>query len=244
MPAAEVQLTFVDGRRQPLPDDLELVLSAIDGGNRARARLTLRGQSRVALKGLPVHGTLADQYTLLASARHHTDAGFVPVPLTPDAPAQLALMMLRRDARPAFDPFPSFVASRPGLYRFLTGVVGADAAAGRYDQLRREQPLALACLLNITTALEQMQLVPFDGLSPVPLQSFVALADDIPPARDRIFAWVDARLVAQFQATVAAAGANGCTRVVRAPAGMHQGATCSFKQVDFGEGNVQLSFHE
>jgi hypothetical protein len=39
-------------------------------------------------------------------------------------------------------------------------------------------------------------------------------------------------------------GANALSRLAKAPAGLHPGATVSYKQTDFGEGNVQLSFHE
>jgi hypothetical protein len=58
------------------------------------------------------------------------------------------------------------------------------------------------------------------------------------PQRDRFFAFADRELVEQIKrAREEGTWAN-------APAFSHPGATSAFKQVQFGEANLQLAFHE
>jgi hypothetical protein len=59
-------------------------------------------------------------------------------------------------------------------------------------------------------------------------------------ARDRFFAYAQAELVDQ----VRQAAAQGLFVPEHGAAVFHKGATSSFKQVQFGEANVQLTFHE
>jgi hypothetical protein len=60
------------------------------------------------------------------------------------------------------------------------------------------------------------------------------------PAQDRFFAWCDAALVDQVRIAAAA----GQFAVEVDPGLLHPGATSSWKQIQFGEANVQLTFHE
>ena len=57
---------------------------------------------------------------------------------------------------------------------------------------------------------------------------------------DRFFAWADAALVDQ----VRIAADQGVFVAEIGSGFMHPGATSSYKQVQFGEANVQLTFHE
>ncbi len=61
-----------------------------------------------------------------------------------------------------------------------------------------------------------------------------------PPAPDRFFAWCDTALIDQ----VKQAAAKGLFAAEFDPGLLHKGATSSWKQVQFGEANVQLTFHE
>lgn len=63
---------------------------------------------------------------------------------------------------------------------------------------------------------------------------------DGPPkmAQDRFYAWADPNIIDQLEI----ARAQGV--FAPAPFALHAGATRSYKQVQFGEANVQLTFHE
>jgi hypothetical protein len=59
-------------------------------------------------------------------------------------------------------------------------------------------------------------------------------------AQDRFFAWADGALVEQ----VRMAAAHGAFAQEPSPGLLHPGATSSYKQIQFGEANLQLTFHE
>ncbi len=116
---------------------------------------------------------------------------------------------------------------------FAASITGA--AEDAYGQLLEDRPDRLACLLNITTAMQQISLP-----QKAPLDYFKTF--DVPAfAPDRIFGYADATLVQQ----VRQAARQG--QFATEPAiylGLHGDATSSFKQIQFGEANVQLTFHE
>ena len=75
-----------------------------------------------------------------------------------------------------------------------------------------------------------------------PLDYLRQLRWDAPfaPAQDRFFAWCDVALIDQ----VRRAAAEHKFAPENDPGLFHPGATSSWKQVQFGEANVQLTFHE
>jgi len=163
------------------------------------------------------------------------DAGFTPVPVTPKAPNALKLMLLPRSPTFEFDDFGTL----PAVVQTLLG-------RARHDDLRATEKAhpRLACALNLAEALGQMTLAPAKGLTTNPLESLVEIESIEDLHQDRLFVWADARLCQQVKDTVNKKGAGGVTRMMKAPAGLHEGATYSAKQTDFGEANVQFSFHE
>ena len=238
MDKGDIVIHVVNGRRTPFDPAVRLLVTAMDGHQKTAVR-TFVNTNQIRLHDLDVHDSPADDYTVLVAAKDHSDAGFMPVKIVKNQQQDVHLMMLRRDATFQFDPFDSIVA-RADLHTFLCGKAPGEVKA-LYEGLASDNKPGLACLLNITTALEQMTLARFDGVDQKPLRSFKALRSA--PSQDRLFAWVDRRLVQQVEATVTAPDA-GQTRLVKAPKGLHPGATVSYKQTDFGEGNVQLTFHE
>jgi hypothetical protein len=139
------------------------------------------------------------------------------------------------------DPGFSFVTARWGAaaakYPFLAN--GADDATGeaRYEMLLDQQEKSLACFLNLAAAMGQISLsqgTPLDYIKQVRWEALYA------PAQDRFFAWCDPKLIDQVK--LAAAGNR--KQFVPAPFELHAGATSSWKQTQFGEANVQLTFHE
>jgi hypothetical protein len=113
-----------------------------------------------------------------------------------------------------------------------------DAAAARYSALE-EQGAILACLLNITTAMQQINLPQKTALEYLKRiiweeQGRFAMG------QDRFFAWADPKLIDQIEL----AKQQTPETFENAPADLHPGATRSYKQIQFGEANVQLTFHE
>jgi hypothetical protein len=134
----------------------------------------------------------------------------------------------------------SFVEARfPAASRAFPFIAaGADNPTGeaRYDHLV-EQEKPLACLLNICEAMKQIAL---PQLTPIAYMKQMIWDAPLAPAQDRFFAWCDPALISQIQAATAA----GTFAVEQNPELFHPGATRSWKQIQFGEANVQLTFHE
>jgi hypothetical protein len=57
-------------------------------------------------------------------------------------------------------------------------------------------------------------------------------------AQDRFYGWADPAIIQQLET------AKLQKKFVDAPFALHKGATRSYKQVEFGEANLQLTFHE
>ncbi len=239
MDTGRIEIAVVDVRRKPFDNETRLLFTARDGLQKAVFR-GIHTASSIVLDNLPVRNSVADRYTVLVSTKGHADGGFMPLTITAGSAQSLELMLVPRTKDFVFETFDQ-LGTRPDLLSLLNGETPGSGKT-LYDRLSANAKSSLACLLNITTAVEQMTLAPHEDLDPNPLKSLTALDRD--PSQDRCFAWADARLLTQVQKTIAAKGTNGVSRLVQAPAGLHPGASFSCKQTDFGEANVQLSFHE
>jgi hypothetical protein len=228
-----VTVNVFDGTRQPMPQGTQILITIHDGAQNQLFRDFVNGPS-VKFE-LPFHNNFADNYSIVAFVDKHEQAGFQPVAIGPNAPAQLDLMLLPKDG--IFDftgaQWPDILAKRP-----LLGQIFAASVAGNpgdaYSGLK-EVPGRLACLLNITTAMQQISLPQLS-----PLDYFKTF--DLPAlAPDRIFGFADAKLVDQVK-LAAQQGEFDTQPAIDLT--LHPGATSSFKQNQFGEANVQLTFHE
>src|SRR5205823_4398822 len=112
--------------------------------------------------------------------------------------------------------------------------VAADSRA-QYEGLIKNRPLALASLLNLSEAMRVIHLP-----TGTPLDYFKTINWDQSLAQDRFFGYADAELVHQ----VKLAAAEGEFAPEPNPGLFHPDATSSYKQTQFGEANVQLTFHE
>ena len=238
MPTAEIRINVFNGRREPVPAGMQLLVTARNGVNHTVVRTFVNGGA-IRLPGLAVQDNFADHHTFLVSAKNHSDAGFTPFTIKANQSQTLDLMLLRREGGFTFRPFDE-LALQEDLLRVLGGGGSADPRAV-YESLRDTNPPALACLLNVTTALEQMRLTPSEQGDVNPLRAFTALESAF---ADRMFAWARVPLLEHVEQTAARKGANGVARITMANPALHPGATHSFKQTDFGESNVQLSFHD
>ena len=230
---SRLRLRIFDGSRQLFSKPADFLVKIVDG-NQTQHVWRDYTQNDITFNGLPFYNNLFDNYTVVVSSDGYKQAGYQPVKLSNSYTTTLDIMLI------ADDPGFSFVNARWGTakvdYPFVAA--GADNAAGeqRYDKLlEAEEPLA--CLLNLCDAMSQIALP-----QGTPLDYIKQIRWDAPyaPAQDRFFAWCDMGLIDQVKAATAA----GKFAVENAPGLFHPGATSSWKQIQFGEANVQLTFHE
>jgi hypothetical protein len=184
---------------------------------------------------LPYRDNLQDDCVVLASSDGYVDAGFNPVKLSLKAIAPVDLMLLEDKADYKFLTWAGVKAADPIIATFIA-VGSTDTQANKqYDALCENKPAALASLLNLATSMKSIQLP-----SKTPLDYFKQILWDDSLAQDRFFAYADQSIIDQ----VRRAAMEGEFAPEPSPGLFHPDATSSFKQIQFGEANVQLTFHE
>jgi hypothetical protein len=228
-----VTVNVFDGTRNPMPQGVQILLTVIDGAQNQLFRDFVNGPS-VQLE-LPFHNNFADNYSIVAFADGYEQAGFQPVAIGPNAPAQLDLMLLPKNGTFHFAGarWTDILAQKPLLGQIFSASI--SGASDAYAQLMEDHPDRLACLLNITTAMQQISLPQNSPLDYFKTLDLAALAPD------RIFGYADATLVDQVK-LAAQQGEFDTEPAIDLT--LHGDATSSFKQNQFGEANVQLTFHE
>lgn len=228
-------INLYDGTRKPLPEGTE-VLVRITDGNQRQLKPATATSSNVFVPNLEYFNSFGDNYTVLVSSSGYEQAGFTPVKISPRVVQPVDLMLLPSDGDFNFAgaQLSDLAAKQPDVFRLLSAGVNANEAQNRYDDLRENGGAKLACFFNLTTAMADIHL-PFRK----PLDYIKQLIwDEI--QQDRFFAWADAKMADQ----VALAAEQGAFAPEAATSLFHKGATRSWKQVQFGEANVQLTFHE
>lgn len=230
---SKLQLRIFDGTRQLFSAPAQFLVTITDGSRTQQVRDYYPANDITF--DLPFFDNFGDNYTVVVWAKGYKQAGFTPVTLSDQYLKTLDIMLI--PDKPGF----SFVDARwdPArvLYPFLGSDVDNATGAARYDNLLDQTPKSLACLLNISEAMGQIALS-----QGTPLDYIKQLRWDAPyaPAQDRFYAWCDSRLIDQVKNAAAA----GEFAVENNPGLFHPGATSSWKQIQFGEANVQLTFHE
>jgi hypothetical protein len=229
---ATMVVTVYDGTRQPIQGG-DFLIRIFDGFQNPLFDNDRPGPT--TLFHLPFHDNLQDDCRVLASGDNFVGAGFSPVPLSPKAVAMVDLMLLPKKADFKFQTWAAVKTSDPVIADFIA-IGGSDAdAQAHYDDLRQNKAPALASLLNLATAMKAIQLP-----SKTPLDYFKEILWDESLAQDRFFGYADQALVDQ----VRRAAMEGEFAPEPSPGLFHPDATSSFKQIQFGEANVQLTFHE
>ena len=238
----QAMVNVFDGARQLYSDTAQLLFTVIDGNQKVQHR-GFHPTSDVLFKGLPLFDNLGDNYTFLVAADGYKDTGFFPVRLSPNAIQVVDLMLLPKSNALNFAnaTWKALSQARPNLQKLLAnGAASNDEAANRYGNIMEDaEGMILACLLNLTTAMQQIflpQQTPLDYIKRIIWERSGPFA----MAQDRFFAWADPKLIAQLEL----AKRQNPPEFVDAPGSLHPGATRSYKQVQFGEANVQLTFHE
>lgn len=229
----KLRLRIFDGTRQLFSDPAQFLVRIVDG-NQKQQVWEYYSQNVLNFE-LPFFNNFGDNYSVLVSLKGYKQAGFVPVKLSDTYLTTLDIMLISDE--PFFNfangPWPVVKTAYPFL------AAGADNSAGeqRYDDLMEGKPKSLACLLNLGEAMSQISLsqgTPLDYIKQLRWDGQYA------PAQDRFFGWCDPALIDQVKVAAAA----GKFAVEHDPGLLHPGATSSWKQAQFGEANVQLTFHE
>ena len=229
---ATMVVTAYDGTRQPIQAG-DFLIRIFDGFQNQ-----LFDDDRPApttVFKLPFHDNLQDNCRVLASGDGFVGAGFSPVKLSLKAVAMVDLMLLPHGADFKFETWADVKTTDPVIAAFVSVGSSDSETQAHYDDLRQNKPPALASLLNLATAMKGIQLP-----SKTPLDYFKEIVWDESLAQDRFFGYADPSLVDQ----VRRAAMEGEFAPEPNPGLFHPDATSSFKQIQFGEANVQLTFHE
>lgn len=230
---SKLQLRIFDGSRQLFSAPAKFLITVTDGNQTQHIRDYYAANDITF--DLPFFNNFGDDYRVVVWADGCRQAGFVPVTLSDNYLKTLDIMLVANDSGFSFADAPWTVAKT--RYPFVAGDVDDAAGAARYADFMEASQKSLACLLNLGEAMSQIALS-----QGTPLDYIKQMRWDAPyaPAQDRFFAWCDARLIDQVK--IAATAKEFA--VENNPGLFHPGATSSWKQIQFGEANVQLTFHE
>lgn len=239
MSTSKLELRIFDGSRQPFSAPADFLITLTDGNQVQRYR-DFRKENQIMFD-LPFFDNLGDDYGVVVWADGYQQAGFIPVKLSDQYTKTLDVMLIPNQPRYSFVNAPWNDAKV--LYPFLAD--GADDATGaaRYQNLVNQQPLVAACLLNLCESMSQIHLArgtPLDYIKHLIWKGEYGENGEYDPKQDRFFAWCDPALVDQVKDAAAA----GLFTEELNPGLFHKGATKSWKQIEFGEANVQLTFHQ
>jgi hypothetical protein len=243
---ARIVVSIYDGTRHLFAPDAKWLLRILDGDQNRLVIKEITGPTVIA--EVPFFDNLRDNYTVIAFADGYIQAGFFPVKVSVKLVRPVSLMLLPRNPRLVFrDATWTRLENtdKPLHELFSKGAKDQNEARTRYTQLMEEHPESLAGLLNILTAMRGIHLPndsPTGGRLPdTPFDYLRQLVWDAEHVKqDRFFAWADRALVNQVKL---AADQEEWEQEI-GPGLLHPGATRSYKQIQFGEANVQLTFHE
>jgi len=232
---ATILINLYDGTRELLPGETRVLLRIIDGEQRHVFTDTVKGPTiRVTV---PCQDGMRDRYTVLAAADGYAQAGFHPVNVSPTIVRPVFLMLLPRKTRWDFSKSQWDVLRKthPAFTKLMAhGANSEPQGQARYERVMEQRPAGIACLLNILTVIQDIDLpegTPLDHMREIQWETVT---------QDRCFGWADRTLLDQ----VRVAASQGAFSQEPGPGLLHPGATSSYKQVQFGEANLQITFHE
>lgn len=229
-------INVFDGSREPISAAVRLLIRVFDG-NQHQWHSDYHKGATITFREVPVFDNFGDNYTVIVWAENYVQTGFTPVRISKNAWQHIDLMLLPKEGNFNFASaqWEVLKATHPKIHSLLSRGATSDAAAKeRYDNLRETRGPTLAAFFNITTAMVDINLP-----SGCPLDYFKELIWE-EMQQDRFFAYADRELVGQVER----AAVQGAFAPEVGSGFFHRGATRSYKQVQFGEANVQLTFHE
>jgi hypothetical protein len=233
---ANLMVSVYDGTRQPISKDVNLLIRLIDG-NQKQWSPNYRKGPNIPFEDVPTFDNFGDNYTVLVWAEGYIQAGFNPVKIARGAWRFVDLMLIPKDSSFNFGSarWELLRETHPALSRLLAHGTPNDAAAKeRYEEMMEDRAPTLAAFLNIATATAEIQLPSGSALD------YLKELDWDEMQQDRFFAYADRTLIGQVER----AASQGAFAPEVGSGFFHRGATRSYKEVRFGEANVQLTFHE
>jgi hypothetical protein len=233
MPESKLRVRVFDGSRQEFAGELPLLMTIMDGNQKVLFR---DEKPSGTVFDVPFYDNFGDNYTVVAFRDGYSQAGFTPVKCSPELPQTVDLMLLGKNANYNFANarWDALKAWNANGFALLSNGVDPTSAEQRYGDLMDNKTPALACFFNIVTAMAAISLPQGN-----PLSYFRQMIWDDTLAQDRFYAYADPALYEQ----VKIAAQHGIFAREPGFALFHHGATDSYKQVQFGEANVQLTFH-
>ena len=231
----KIILQVVNGARQPFTGNVDIRL--FDGDKNGGSQITRKGPT-IIIENVPCFDNTRDDYTVLASADGMVQSGYFPVRVAPNTLRPVFLMLFPKDGGFNFNQahWDDIGNTLPDTQKLLgADTANAAAARDRYESLLETRGTSAAGMWNILTAMGQLPLSTGTALS-----YFRQVRWDDSLGQDRFFGYADKKILEQMQIAVA----QKQFKPEVGSAMFHPGATSSFKQVLFGEANVQLTFHE
>lgn len=227
---AELQVRVYSSELALLDQPTEIIIN--DGNHNQVFRRTIKAGS--LNQAVEPQGNWYDNFTVLATSDGFNQQGlFVKIG---DHITSADIMLMPSKPKFSFLEWSTLQSEAPKVAaRLAAGSADGASARKRYEALVTANGETLACMLNIMAALDQILFTNKTALDYV-----VEMDWSAKNARDRFFAWCLPEMLVE---TKKAAGDSKFTEE-KGCAAFHPGSTCSYKQVDFGEANVQLTFHE
>jgi hypothetical protein len=229
---SNLRLRIFDGTRQLFAAPAKFLVTITDGNQNQHFRNYIDTPDTTFT--VPFFDNFGDNYTVLVWAEGFRQIGFSPVKLSNTYTRTLDLMLVRDD--PGFSFVNARFPAAKAKYPFIGAGVDNPTGEANYDKLVEERK-PLACLLNLCEAMSQIAL---PSQTPLAYMKQLIWDGNFAPAQDRFFAWCDPGLIQQIQTSAA----DGKFSVEHNPGLFHPGGTRSWKQIQFGEADVQFTFHE
>ena len=183
---------------------------------------------------IPFHDGPGDNYRVIVQVDGYETTGTL-FHADPTTHPTLNTLMIPSHAKISFPPWADLIAHFPAAAGLVAGGASPADAEARYAAVSMQKPLALACLMNLSAAMQDIGL----GGGETPLNLIKTVLWDDSLAQDRFFAYADNTIVPLLKA----AAAEGEFAQEFNPGLLHHGATLSYKQVQFDYSNVQLTIH-
>lgn len=230
---SKLRLRIFDGTRLPFATPTSFLITIFNGIGTQLTR-DFHPENDLTFD-LPFYDNATDNFRVIVFTDNYRQAGYQPVKLSEAYLTTLDIMLVPNN--PGFNFAPALWPNAKAAYPFLASHLPDPAAQQRYDDLLDRHERSLASFLNLAEAMSQIALP-----QGTPLDYIKQLRWEPPyyPAQDRFFAWCDVALIDQVKRATAA----GHFAPEFNPGLFHPGATSSYKQIQFGEANVQLTFHE
>jgi hypothetical protein len=230
---AKVTIVLYDGAEQQVTQAMDVLL---DITNNFDVKRSVWVKGPVIQLDLEYHNGPGDNYVVNAWVKGYRGTGDFVKP-DPKVHPVLKFLLIRVPTKLMFREWAELKAKYPKAAGLLAlGVAGDAAAQQRYLDLQKEKPAALACFLNLTTAMDELVV----GGQKTPLDYLKEITWDKTFAQDRFFGYADKALIP----AVVAAAQDGEFAKEDDPGLLHPGATLSYKQTQYDYSNVQLTFHE